>query len=68
MAVFELERTPTMQEGTWEEYGTPGTTLLDHDDIERAIRQLERLWDETAPQAQPFMNVSSDLGGCDCRA
>jgi hypothetical protein len=48
------------QEGTWEEYGTPGTTTLSHDDIERAIARLARLWDEAEARTQPY----KDFDGC----
>jgi hypothetical protein len=57
-----------MREGTWQEYGTPGTTTLSHDDIELAITRLEQLWDDAVSLAQPYADISSDLDGCDCLA
>ena len=47
------------QEGTWEVYGTPGTTTMSHDDIERAIARLARLWDEAEARAQPYKDFAA---------
>jgi hypothetical protein len=40
------------QEGTWEEYGTPGTTTLSMVDVEVAIVRLELFWLDTEFRAQ----------------
>jgi hypothetical protein len=41
-----------MQGGTWQDYGTTGTQALGHEEIEQAIAQLERMWDDARSHAR----------------
>jgi hypothetical protein len=41
-----------MQRETWQDYGTPGTQALGHEEIEQAIALLERMWDHAKSHAR----------------
>jgi len=68
--VRAMERSDPMREGTWQDYGTPETQALGHEDIEQAIARLERLWDDARARAQDdTVGVSPDPYECrDCCA
>lgn len=52
----------TMQGEVWQDYGTPGTQALGHEEIEQAIVQLKRVWDD----AQACAQEDSVLSAQDC--
>jgi len=54
-----------MQGDTWQDYGTPGTQALGHKEIEQAIAQLDRLWDDAQEHAHDDMVLSAQ-DCCDC--
>ncbi len=54
-----------MEEGTWVEYGTPGTTTLSHEDIERAIARLEQFWYDAISWARICAELSPQLDAWD---
>ncbi len=41
-----------MQERTWQEYDTPGTTVLTTADVEVAEARLERMWQNALRRAR----------------
>ena len=41
-----------MQGKTWQDYGTPGTQALGHEEIEQAIAHLERMWEDAQSHAR----------------
>ena len=48
-----------MQGETWQNYGTSETQALDHEEIEQAIAQLERVWDDAQAHIQDDMILSA---------
>jgi hypothetical protein len=41
-----------MHSERWQDYGTPGTQALGHEEIEQAITRLARMWDDAQAQEQ----------------
>jgi hypothetical protein len=52
----------TMRGATWQDYGTPGTQALEHEEIEQAITRLTRVWDD----AQAHVQDDGGLSAQDC--
>jgi hypothetical protein len=56
----------TVQGERWQDYGTPGTQALGHEEIEQVIARLERVWDDALARAQDGWGLSAQ-DCCDCR-
>jgi hypothetical protein len=41
-----------MQGERWQDYGTPGTQALGHEEIEQAIVRLKEVWDDAQAHTQ----------------
>ena len=41
-----------MQSELWQDYGTPGTQALGHEEIEQAITRLTRVWEDAQAHVQ----------------
>jgi len=54
-----------MQCETWQDYGTPGTQALGHEEIEQAIARLTRVWDDAQTHTQDDKLMSAQ-DVCDC--
>jgi hypothetical protein len=54
-----------MQSDLWQDYGTPGTLALGHEEIEQAITRLTRVWEDAQARTQDDV-VSSTQDCCDC--
>jgi hypothetical protein len=54
-----------MQGEIWQDYGTPGTQSLEHEELAQAIARLERMWNDAQAQAQDD-SILSEQGCCDC--
>ncbi len=52
-----------MQGKTWQDYGTPGTQALGHEEIEQAIARLAQVWDDARAHAQGAMEMTQP-GSC----